>query len=638
MTVSKRQFVSTLFLFMLIASTAFGQYAKRQDAIWARTTDGAAITLDGIMNEAVWAKAESLVIRYGENAGLPTSGWRSEFQPDAITDPTNAVAKFLIIGNKLYLGFNIPDSSVGGTKDWARWDAILMSIKDIGSTTRPAPADEFFYTYWLNGYVPDTATAWAGRPPRFLGTFGDYTGIGRTPEQIATWDAVTVVDGLSNSDLAKDKGWVTEMVVDLSVLGYDVTKPAGDIVELSFSIWDCDNLFGGDPSKISTARTHWQNPWGNANANNVGRVFSRPDVTVNTAVLPDILPEAIIPNGVNFTEPVIDGTIDEDVWKGAYKIDIAWNNPEVRNTYPGVGPFMSGQYQPELNGNPRPPILDSSYATISLFFKDHYLYLAADISDQIVQGTEVFDKVDGLGLIIGDRVAKNVEEVMEFKLLRCNYALDGTFSAYDYLPIMVDSSDTEFAAALKGASTINVNSDVDEGFNIEMKVDLTKLGYPADLGDKLLFLGIDLYDGDSFDDVLNNYGTRVWYFREHSGGPAAAWMVMDPNTLVVGVDDETGSAINPSSIELIGNYPNPFNPSTKVNFNIPETGNANITIYNTLGQIIKVVDLSNLSSGKNEYNFNASNLASGVYFYQIKLNGNSSKNYTSSIGKMLLLK
>ena len=304
MTVRKTQFISTMFLFLLIASTAFGQYPKRQDAIWARTTDGAAITLDGIMNEAVWAKAESLVVRYGVDTGLPTSGWRAEFQPDAITDPTNAVVKFLVIGNKLYLGFNIPDSSIGGTKDWARWDAILMSIKDIGSNSRPAPANEFFYTYWLNGYIPDTATAYAGRPPRFLGTFGDYTGIGRTPEQIATWNAATVVDGIANDGL-RDKGWVTEMVIDLSVLGYDVTKPAGDIVELCFSIWDCDYLFEGNSSKISTTRTHWQSPWGNANANNVGRIFSRPDVTVNSGAIPEIMPEVIVPNGVNYTAPVI---------------------------------------------------------------------------------------------------------------------------------------------------------------------------------------------------------------------------------------------------------------------------------------------------------------------------------------------
>ena len=50
---------------------------------------------------------------------------------------------------------------------------------------------------------------------------------------------------------------------------------------------------------------------------------------------------------------------------------------------------MSAHFQPELGGNPRPPILDPSLATVKMFFKDHYLYVAATIADGRVQGTEV---------------------------------------------------------------------------------------------------------------------------------------------------------------------------------------------------------------------------------------------------------
>lgn len=635
MTNKKTSFISAVFLFLLIAGSIFGQYPKRTDGVWARTTDGAQITLDGILNEPAWAKAESLVIRYGENSGLPTSGYRSEFQPDALTDPTNAVVKFLTVGNKLYVGFIIPDSSIGGIRDWARWDGILMSLKEIGSTTRPAPAGEYFYTYWLEG-LPDTATAWAGRPPRFVGKFGDWTGDGRTPEEIAAWDAVTVVDGKAN-DAVRDKGWITEMVFDLGVMGYDVTKPAGDIVEFNFSIWDCDYLFEGDPSKVNTTRTHWQSPWGNTNANNVGRIYSRPDVTINTTTLPEVLPDVVIPNGANFPDVTVDGNLDETVWKGGYQLELSWNNAEIRNAYTGIGPYMSGQYQPELNSNPRAPILDSSYAKVSLFFKDHYLYVGADINDQIIQGTEIYDKVDGIALSIGDRVNVNEEASMVFRLLRANFSMDGTFNPYDYLPIMVDSSQTQVAMQLKGASTVNVNSDVDEGYKVEMKIDLTKLGYPTDLGDGLMFFGVDLFDGDVFDDVLNDYGTRTWFYREHAGGPAAAWGMLDKNTMVVGVEDQQTSVL-PTSIELAGNYPNPFNPSTKISFSVPESGKATVKIFNALGQMVKTIEIANISAGKNEVNFNASGLSSGVYFYQINLNSNNAKVYSSSVGKMMLIK
>ena len=49
---------------------------------------------------------------------------------------------------------------------------------------------------------------------------------------------------------------------------------------------------------------------------------------------------------------------------------------------------MSGHWQPELGGNPKPPIIDPSYGKIQMFFKDDYLYLAADIDDGRVQGSE----------------------------------------------------------------------------------------------------------------------------------------------------------------------------------------------------------------------------------------------------------
>ncbi len=86
---------------------------------------------------------------------------------------------------------------------------------------------------------------------------------------------------------------------------------------LNFSIWDCDYLFEGNPLKINATRTHLQSPWGNANANNVTRVYARPDIDLNAA-LPTVAPDVVIPNGATFADPVIDGNPDEAVWAGAY--------------------------------------------------------------------------------------------------------------------------------------------------------------------------------------------------------------------------------------------------------------------------------------------------------------------------------
>jgi hypothetical protein len=272
-----------------------------------------------------------------------------------------------------------------------------------------------------------------------------------------------------------------------------------------------------------------------------------------------------------------------------------------------------------------------------MFFKDHYLYLAATVEDGRVQGTEVYDQIDGLRLILGHRTQTNDDNNMVFKMMRVNFNAAGVPTPYEYLATLVDSGKAEFGVALTGATTVNVNTDIDEGYSIEMKIDLTGLGYPADLGDKLVFAGVMLADGDSFDDPLANYGTRAWWFREHDGGPVTTWSVLDPNTLV-GVEDQK-NVILPNSIELYGNYPNPFNPSTTIKFAIPENGDVNIKIYNTVGEEVKSLNLLNRIAGELDYSFNASNISSGVYFYKISLNNSTSgKNYLSSIGKMILLK
>ncbi len=619
---------------LVLTICANAQYKTREDVIWARSTAGEKITLDGVLNESAWSKAESIEVIYGVQGTLPSSGYRSEFQPEANTDSTRATVKYLIDGNQLYLGFIIPDSSVGGTKDWARWDGILMSVKDKGSSTRPAPASEYFYSWWLAG-GKDTLTPWIGRPPRFIGKWGDWDFVGRTAEQIAAWDAVTVVDGISNDNLP-DKSWTVEMRIDISAQGYDATKSEGEVIALNYSIWDADNVFSGDASKISASRTWWQAPWGNAHGPNFGRVMTRPDVTINSGALPEVEPDVVIPNGTGWPEPVIDGELNESQWNGAYSFNIAWDDSLLRASYLGVGPLASGQWQPELVTGSKPPVLDPSYATIKMFFQDHFLYIGADVNDMLIQGTETYDAVDGLGVLLANRSDINVDEhYPNYKLLRMNFSIDGSLQAYDALTALIDSG-ANIAAKLKGASTINNNSDIDEGYYLEMKLDLTKFGYPADLGDKVLFAGMDLYDGDSFDDAAKNYGTRTWWFREHAGGPAAAWMALDPDKLT-GVENKQVNLI-PSTIELKGNYPNPFNPSTKISYSIPQAGNVTLVIFNSLGQQITKVAIGNKNAGGYEYSFNASNLSTGVYFYQMILKGVDGNSYESKVGKMILMK
>jgi len=73
-----------------------------------------------------------------------------------------------------------------------------------------------------------------------------------------------------------------------------------------------------------------------------------------------------------------------------------------------------------------------------------------------------------------------------------------------------------------------------------------------------------------------------------------------------------------NSYLLEQNYPNPFNPTTTISFNVAEKSNVKITILNTIGEEVAVVLNGEKEAGYHQVEFNAANLPSGVYFYQLE--------------------
>jgi|GEM_PF-1078272 len=72
----------------------------------------------------------------------------------------------------------------------------------------------------------------------------------------------------------------------------------------------------------------------------------------------------------------------------------------------------------------------------------------------------------------------------------------------------------------------------------------------------------------------------------------------------------------PTELKLYNNYPNPFNPITKIRFDIPNAEYVFLTIFNSLGEeIIKLVN-QNLTTGSYEVEFDGTNYSSGIYFYK----------------------
>jgi len=105
-----------------------------------------------------------------------------------------------------------------------------------------------------------------------------------------------------------------------------------------------------------------------------------------------------------------------------------------------------------------------------------------------------------------------------------------------------------------------------------------------------------------------------------------------PLDIVVGIESEEYASALPTEFALSQNYPNPFNPTTTIEFALPQNSNVKLVVYDVLGRVIEELVNSDLSAGYHRVNFNASNLASGIYFYSIQAG-----DYTN-VKKLILLK
>jgi hypothetical protein len=78
----------------------------------------------------------------------------------------------------------------------------------------------------------------------------------------------------------------------------------------------------------------------------------------------------------------------------------------------------------------------------------------------------------------------------------------------------------------------------------------------------------------------------------------------------------------PGHFSLDQNYPNPFNPTTNISFSVPSTGRATLRVLNILGQEIALLfNGEALAGATKDVQFNASGLASGIYFARLEYNG-----------------
>lgn len=120
------------------------------------------------------------------------------------------------------------------------------------------------------------------------------------------------------------------------------------------------------------------------------------------------------------------------------------------------------------------------------------------------------------------------------------------------------------------------------------------------------------------------------YYCSVHGAPGLTGMSGKINVSAPTAVNEKGSV--PGSYYLKQNFPNPFNPSTNIEFSIPQAGFTELIIYNSIGSKVSRIVAKYLEGGVYTVEWNAANLSSGIYFYRL----NSGK-FTDT-KKLLLLK
>jgi hypothetical protein len=149
----------------------------------------------------------------------------------------------------------------------------------------------------------------------------------------------------------------------------------------------------------------------------------------------------------------------------------------------------------------------------------------------------------------------------------------------------------------------------------------------------------------TIEDSITSLGTYTWVVNATASSAECLMKITDiSNSTVydvsdsvftieypIYVDEELGEN-QPSNYKILQNFPNPYNASTIINFQIPEVSFVELKVFDVLGREMETLIAETKEAGYYSYNFDATEYKSGIYFYRIKAG-----NYIKTM-KMILLK
>ena len=555
------------------------------------------ITVDGRMDEADWAGATPY-LRFGPNP--PTTSEERGVTGGALVrgtywDPSYAMMKFLRRGQRLYVGIQSTDRSVGRFGDSWEGDGLFMKIKNAAGTEGEFKL--YYNASTRTGTSADSAVYEPGGP--FRAGFGN--GVGLVATGTVPYDTTQT-----------DNGYTLELEIRLDSLGFATTV---DTLSALLNIFDPDGYHRGTlpwegPETRAYHKTWWGSEWGPA----MRTIYLEPQRPYDD-------PALMVANLASGTI-TIDGRMDEATWATAKPYLKFGPNPPVTADERSVtdGVLVRGAYW------------DPSFAAVKFLRNGLKLYIGIDSRDKSVG--RFGDSWEGDGLFMKIKNAAGVEG--EFKLYYNASTRTGTSAdSAVYEPGGPFRPGFGNGVGLVRTGTIPYDTtQVDSGYTLELQINLDSLGYAANVDSVQVLMNI--FDPDGYhrgtlpwEGPASRTFHKTWWGSEW--GPAMRWLKLGTT-----VDVATQEGL-PTTFALSQNYPNPFNPSTMVNFAVPEQAHVKIVVYDIIGrEVLTLVD-GEYVAGYHRATFTATNLASGVYFYRMMSVGASGKTFVQT-KKLLLMK
>ncbi len=340
-------------------------------------------------------------------------------------------------------------------------------------------------------------------------------------------------------------------------------------------------------------------------------------------------------NTDKFANPFVSGPDYIDVWntlnasiiiKDSNGNQVGYSNNLVIDQMPGAFPFIpstgsetppygyilpTGSYSIEMKDFSDSES-DISFFTINSVF-DFERYDASSEQDDKLY----FD--DGLSFYNPDQTIKSINLtniVNEGKKEKLTSIRAFNMQQNDSVKVLIENTDNFKVISFGSSKNYEIELEFNSGTqlgrfnnpNISLPTNSSHTFLPNwnDLSGSSLKILLDLGNDGTIDDTITVINT-------------------------VDVDDQ-GLLLHPSEYNLAQNYPNPFNPTTTIRYSVPKNSLVTLKVYDILGNEITTLVNEEKTIGTFEVKFDASGLASGIYFYQLKAD-----NY-SNTKKLILMK